>query len=282
MLRPVLTTNRHRLAVYQEGPVKSDLPVLIHGHGVMGSCASDDALAVPDWRRCADHVQLFRYDARGHGNSPDDSNPDHYSWQQAGDDLADVIESVRALVGPNKRIILSGASRSAAAVLHYVTRNGAPAWLSGLMLAIPPVSGARRDVFRPIYRDWASRVRQGGTAGLWKYLLTLSPAPYFRSVRPDYRTVLEPFFLRMDAASLAAMLEGAAQSDLPVAADLRQIALPTFILCRDHDAVHPVAMGEEIAQLIAGSQLHIGSTGEDMLTWPQLITDFVKENTGKK
>jgi len=245
---------------------------MLVAHGLMGSRAGDDATAMPDWRLLCEQpgvASLSRYDARGHGQSCLDHDPEKYHWAQAGRDLLTVMKNL-----PVSPTILIGSSMGAAAILHAITHHPD---VRGVVLAIPPTTGADRDPMRPIYQRWATHVRERGTVDFIDYLYSLPPTPLFARDDPDMRTRNYPHLTALEAGSLSAAYIGAAQSDWPDAAKLRNITVPCLILCRDLDATHPIMMGEKLADLLPNSTLIISRDCADIGRWPEKIASWLIE-----
>ncbi|HMP51839.1 MAG TPA: alpha/beta hydrolase, partial [Candidatus Melainabacteria bacterium] len=83
--------------LYVESP--SDLqelepskPSLILLHGLTSSCALNDRLAFPDWLSLKECFPVYRYDARGHGRSKQERQPDNFAWRNLALDLIALVE----------------------------------------------------------------------------------------------------------------------------------------------------------------------------------------------
>lgn len=257
---------------------RSDGHHILIAHGHMNSRAADDAIALPDWHRLLDMAgiaRISRYDARGHGTSIHDHDPDHYGWAEGGRDLAACARHLA-----DAPTILIGASMGAGAILHAVQDQAFAATLSGIILAIPPTSGTDRDPMRPVLQRWAGILRDKGTADFVDYLYSLPPTPLFVRDYPEIRTHNKPHLQALDARSLAASLEGAAITNWPEDEKIRRINIPCLILCRDLDATHPIAMGQKLASMIPQSTLHISHDCEDIRRWPDVVTAWIGHGSG--
>jgi len=76
-------------------------------------------------------------------------------------------------------------------------------------------------------------------------------------------------------ARLAAILRGAADSDLPEPSAVAGIRVPTLILAWSGDRGHPLNTAERLHELIADSDLRVAETSEDLDGWPSLVRSFL-------
>lgn len=82
----------------------------VWGHGLTSSRADDGKPPVMiDWERVANHVEVTRYDARGHGESAFTAEPEGYSWAELSKDQLELLDQLGM-----DRVILGGASMGAA------------------------------------------------------------------------------------------------------------------------------------------------------------------------
>ena len=79
----------------------------------------------------------------------------------------------------------------------------------------------------------------------------------------------------MDPDVLAAILRGAAVSDLPPPEVLAAITQPTLVLAWVDDAGHPVSTAEILADTLPAAELHIASDLDAIRNWPALVETFL-------
>jgi len=262
------------------GESNSHAPLIVIGHGAMGSRESDDALGVPDWRRCANWARVFRYDALGHGQSPVSDKMEEYSWSNQGT----ILQSELLYLKPSlvdRGIVMVGSSMSAASMLFAIvnqpdtTEDHPISKVRHLVLTIPPTSWELRDPARAAMNIWANKVESEGVDAFWEYLCAFPPMPFMASARPDYRKIVGPSIKNMSPKALAGLFRASALSDLPDRSALSKINTPTLILCRTGDPLHPISIGEELHKFIPNSELVISESGTQVKQWPDLIRDFV-------
>lgn len=125
-------------------------------------------------------ARLIRYDARSHGSSSFDPDPDHHRWQTLARDMLEVATAADA-----DTAVFGGASMGAATALWAACT--APERVEALVLAIPPTAWDTREQQRRVYRVL-------GTAAATRLLLPLQlglrlprPIPN-RARRPHWAT----------------------------------------------------------------------------------------------
>ena len=75
------------------------------------------------------------------------------------------------------------------------------------------------------------------------------------------------------------VFRGAAGNDLPSReriAALGERGIPTLILAWPGDTAHPLAVAEELRELLPESQLIFAQTPEDVGRWPDMIGSFIR------
>jgi 3-oxoadipate enol-lactonase len=249
---------------------------LMLAHGLMGSIAIDDAVAMPAWEELIAHpaIRAFtRYDLRGHGRSFADHAEESYLWPALAQDLQQLWQERAA-----DAKFLAGISMSASALLYLASAADHGPSPHALILITPTTSGPARDRLRPVYRNWAELAETQGMDGLLAHMTALPMSPLFARDYPDIRMVAYAGLRTADPLALAACLRAAAESDWPNAELLKTIHQPCLILCREGDPAHPVAMGRQLAELLPNAQLVISETRAAINLWPNLIGDFIAAN----
>ena len=77
----------------------------VWAHGLMSSIEGEDMLGFEEWDRRAEHIQLVRYDARGHGKSQPSYTPEADHWRNLGQDMLAIADAIGA-----EQFIAGGAS----------------------------------------------------------------------------------------------------------------------------------------------------------------------------
>ncbi|CAO5236298.1 alpha/beta fold hydrolase [Frankia sp. AgKG'84/4] len=252
-----------RLAYSDEGSG----PAVVHGHGLLQSRATERASGMFDWAPVvAAGRRLVRYDARGHGESTGTSTPSSYTWPQLADDLLALLDQV---VGPEP-VSGIGCSLGTATLLHAAVRE--PGRFDRLVLTAPPTAWASRAAQAELYRLAADLAQTHGYGALAEFAarslaaaaLADLPAPPGHPSAPAVGEDLLPTVLRAAAAS-----------DLPAEQDLTSLDLPVLILAWAGDPGHPVSTAERLAELIAGSRLHVAESGAQLRQWGVTTARFL-------
>jgi pimeloyl-ACP methyl ester carboxylesterase len=84
-------------------------------------------------------------------------------------------------------------------------------------------------------------------------------------------------FRPMRRRTLFNLFRGAALTDLPTAAEVARLQVPTLILAWSDDPTHPLQTAETLVRLLPAAQLHVAREYSQVLRWPTLIRDFVRE-----
>lgn len=240
---------------------------VVWGHGLTGSRRAEDdsglfsfgdASVAAGWR-------YVRYDARGHGRSPKPHSAVAYQWDCLAGDMLGVADAAGA-----ERFCAAGASMGAATALY--TALSVPQRVEALILVIPPTAWETREGQRDLYRGMAAIVERKGVERLLDAMEGEAPRTMFgdegkaRSIRNVEA---------MDCTALPYVFRGAGASDLPAPEEVAQVEVPALILCWSGDDGHPVSTGERLADLIPGAELHVATTPEEVLAWPERVGAFL-------
>ncbi len=235
------------------------LPVVFQ-HGLCGD-ARQPAEIFP-------HVAAFRritLECRGHGQS--EAGPlDEFSIARFADDVAEMI--VALALGP---VVIGGISMGAAIAMRLVVTH--PELIRALIIARPAwATDAAPENGRPNVEvgellaqfppeEARTRFEEGATA---KRLAVESP---------DNLASLRGFFARQPTDVTSALLTRIA-SDGPgvTAQQLRNLTIPTLVIGHARDAIHPLAMAQDLSRLIPHAQLvEITPKAVDK---PRYVADF--------
>ncbi|MBV8432215.1 MAG: alpha/beta hydrolase [Solirubrobacterales bacterium] len=245
-----------RLAVAESG--QGPPVVLLHGltatrrYVVMGSTALERA-----------GHRVIAYDARGHGSSSPAPEPSAYTYEDLGQDLEAVLDSLG--VG---RAVLAGASMGAHTILGLALR--APERVGGLVVITPGYDPQTQDDPARLAR-WdalADGLEEGGVDGFL--------AAYGEPDVPErWRdTVIKVIRQRM---SLHEHPEAVAQAlrvvprSRPFGAleELGGLSVPVAVVASNDEADpgHPQGLGEAYAAAIPGARVLTDEPGSSPLAW---------------
>jgi pimeloyl-ACP methyl ester carboxylesterase len=211
-------------------------------HGLCGS-AEQPAEVFP----LASRWQCLSLECRGHGLS-DPGDAADWSIATFADDVATVIAGLG--VGP---VVLGGISMGAAIAMRLAVR--APELVDAVVVA------------RPAWIDQAAPETLSANREVGRLLASFPPeealARFERSPTatrlardaPDNLASLRGFFSRMPVAATAAML-CAIGNDGPgiTRRDIARIDKPTLVIGHRRDAIHPLEMARDIADLVPGAR----------------------------
>lgn len=228
-------------------------------HGLLSNMEQEEAVGLFAWR--SDGVRVVRYDARGHGESEASRDPAALRWPELARDMLALAETLG-----NGPLYLGGVSMGCATALHAAVI--APERVAGLVLVAPPTAWETRPRQARFYRASASVVDWVGL-GPFRLLASL-PGPRGDSPMRALQRVMAEQLAHADPRSVVSALRGAAESDLPDLARLRELHAPALILAWRRDPVHPVSTATRLAGLLPASELHVARTLAEVRTWPQL------------
>jgi pimeloyl-ACP methyl ester carboxylesterase len=187
-------------------------------------------------------------ECRGHGAS-EVGSVKAFSIERFADDVVEVIE--RKGIGP---VVIGGISMGAAIALRVaVTR---PDLVRGLIIARPAW----------LVRRSLGNMRPNAEVGRWLKnfppMIALrrfeqSPtAEHLQRLGPDNLASMRSFFTREPIAITAELLTRISTCYPGVTwAQLRAINVPTLVIGHGQDFVHPLAMAQQLADVIPGSKL---------------------------
>lgn len=206
---------------------------LLWGHGLMMSRAEEDRRGPIRWSyETLPDMRLVRWDARGHGDSPPVDDSTQAQWDSLADDAIAVADHHDL-----DTFVLGGASMGAATALHVATMI--PERIEALLLVIPPNAWERRVLSSVLYRGISA--------------VSSLPIPL------------------VGDQNRASVFHGAAHSDLPWPDDVKSIECPATILSWRFDPIHPVAVGEHLAELLPNATLHVNDRFGDTRGWVDVV-----------
>ena len=238
----------------------------IWGHGLTSSMDLEGELLNFGWSAISDHVEVIRYDSRGHGASTLTPDLDRYSWENLAADQLGFADTIGI-----DSFISGGASMGAATALHVAVSK--PMRVRGLVLVIPPTGWETREAQRSLYLDRAQLIADGKIDAVIAASRQVAPPGPFGT---EWHDRIERNTRAADRERMAHVLRGAATADFPRRELVADIAAPTLILAWSGDAGHPLRSAEQLHELIRSSELVVASTSGEFATWSERIETFVQ------
>ena len=261
-----MTTSERATGLAIDDPGGDGYP-FVWAHGLTSSRAAEDATGLLPWSTIAG-LRVIRYDARGHGASDGPDDPAAYAWPAIAADLVGVLVAAGL-----ERCSIGGASMGCATAVGAALL--APQRIDRLVLVTPPTAWATRSAQREVYEDAARLVERGGVTALVEASRgERPPAVLGDAGEPVHRVGLEQI-AAMEPAVLAAVLRGAAASDLPPAESLAAITHPALVLAWVDDPGHPVSTAEILAGTLPAAKLSVAADLAAIRRWPALVKRFL-------
>jgi pimeloyl-ACP methyl ester carboxylesterase len=194
----------------------------------------------------ANSVQVIRFDDRGFGSSPPGSGP--LTMDQIADDAAALLD----LLGHEKALV-GGSSMGGYASLAFARRHGAR--LAGLIL-VGTRAGADSEEGRKRRSHLASRALEDGARPVVEAFLPGLVGETSHKERPDLVASVDQAIMRTAPRGLANALlgMGAREDSTP---SLKEISVPTLVVCGLEDTLTPPAESEALQRGIRGSRLEL-------------------------
>jgi pimeloyl-ACP methyl ester carboxylesterase len=211
--------------------------LFLHGFGLsLGMWDAQEALA-PRYR-------IVRFDARGFGGS--EVGDALLSMARIADDAAVLIDRLR--LGP---VVLVGCSMGGYAALSFAQKH--PSLLRGLVL-VDTRAGADSPEARMGRGDLAARVMKEGPQAALDFFLPRVFGETTKKSRGDVMARFKDMVLATSPRGLSDGLHGIAgrQDSTPL---LREIHVPTLVVCGEEDLITPRADAEIMQRGIAGAEL---------------------------
>ena len=211
--------------------------LFLHGFGLsLGMWDAQEALA-PKYR-------IVRFDARGFGGS--EVGDAMLTMARIAHDAAELIERLR--LGP---VILVGCSMGGYAALAFAHKHAA--LLRGLVL-VDTRAGADSPEARKGRGDLAARIMKEGPQAALDFFLPRVFGETTKKSRADVVARFKDMVLASSPQGLSDGLHGMAarQDSTPL---LREIAVPTLVVCGEEDTLTPRAEAEIMQRGIKGAEL---------------------------
>lgn len=211
--------------------------VFLHGFGFSLSMWDDQQSLAPRYR-------VVRFDARGFGGS--DVGDAVLTMARIADDAAGLIERLR--LGP---VVLVGCSMGGYASFAFAQKH--PSLLRGLVL-VDTRAGADSAEARKSRADLAGRVKTEGPQAALDFFLPRVVGETTKKSRADVVAKVKDMILSTSAQGLCDGLFGmAARPDSTPC--LREISVPTLVVCGEEDLITPRADAEIMQHGIKGAEL---------------------------
>lgn len=242
----------------------------VWAHGMTSSRAAAAEAGLCDFGTLQDVADVVDYDARGHGRSGGRAAPEDYRWGALAQDLLAVADAAGF-----DRFVAGGASMGCATTLFAAL--AAPERMRGLVLAIPPTAWETRAARAGYYEQLAALAERDGLAQLAE-LARHEPLPrIFAEEFPEYADIGARHLAEMDGAAFAAVMRGAALSDLPNRELIERIEAPALVLAWQDDPGHPMSSAEALAELLPDARLQVARCLADIRAWPEVVRAFLAE-----
>jgi pimeloyl-ACP methyl ester carboxylesterase len=236
------------------------------GHGLTSSAAQEDLAGLRLWAQLREGWEVLRVDARGHGASSGDRDPEAYRWPALAQDLLALASALG-----HERFVAAGASMGAAVALHAAV--AAPERTLALVLMIPPTAWATRAAQAVRYLAGAELAEREGLAALAAVEAAQPPIPIFAGL-VDPAELARTRYAAQDVRVLPAILRGAAASDFPDPDAVACLRQPTLVLAWEGDDGHPVSSAERLAELLPNATLAVAKQLADLGAWPARVAEF--------
>jgi|CXWL01.1.fsa_nt_gi pimeloyl-ACP methyl ester carboxylesterase len=218
---------------------KGQGPSVLFLHGFPLSLAMWDAQEA-----LSDRYRIVRFDARGHGGSGVGDSA--LSMDRIADDAAALIEQLR--LGP---VILVGCSMGGYAAFSFARKHAA--LLRGLVL-VDTRAGADTPEARTGRGELAAKVMKDGAQPALDAFLPKVVGDTTRKSRADVVVKVKDMILATPPRGISDALHGiAARPDSTPF--LREIAVPTLVICGEEDVITPRAEAEILQKGIKGAEL---------------------------
>jgi 3-oxoadipate enol-lactonase len=217
-------------------------PALLLLHAFPLGMAMWDAQMEPLARR----FQVVRFDARGFGGTPPGQGL--MTMERMADDAAALLDHLGL-----SRAVVCGLSMGGYAALAFVRRHAER--LRGLVLC-DTKAGADTDEARQGRATLAEKVLKEGAQAAADATLPKLLGGTSHAQRPEVVARVRAIITANPARGIADALHGlAARADSRPT--LREIAVPTLVVCGEEDALTPPAESKALQEGIAGSRLEM-------------------------
>lgn len=228
-----------RLSVAKSGQGRP----FVFQHGLCGSADQTNAVFPTDT-----NWQLLTLECRGHGKSAC-GDFKSLSIEQFTEDLVSFISGRNG--GP---VLLGGISMGAAIALRLAIKH--PELVEGLVLARPAWIGqAAPETLRPT-RELAQLLADHEPSNAKLLFENSKTATQLKHDSPDNLASLLGLFDRKPHAETQALLASIANDGPGVSLlEIENLNVPTLVIGTEQDAIHPMAMARQLADLVSDARL---------------------------
>lgn len=279
----VTTSDGVPLVAREVGPSSAPLTV-VFAHGFclrMGSFHFQRARLTEQW---GDQVRMVFYDQRGHGQSGE-APPETYTVEQLGQDL----ESVLAVMAPRGPVVLVGHSMGGMTVLSHARQfpQRYPTRIVGAALISSAAEGVSRSPLGEILKNpaleavrfaarYAPKTVHRGRGAARKIIGPILRAASYgdEKISPSVVAFSERMMHDTPIATLVEFLHALEVHDETAALETLN-KIPTLVACGDSDLLTPMEYSQEMADVLAKSELVIveGAGHLVQLEQPEVIDD---------
>jgi pimeloyl-ACP methyl ester carboxylesterase len=200
----------------------------------------------PQARAFASSRQVIRFDARGFGGSPPGDGL--LTMERIADDAVALLDHLGV-----SRAAVCGLSMGGYAAFAMVRRH--PDRLKALVLA-DTRAGADGATARAARAAQADKVRKEGSAAIADAVLPKLVGETTHKQRPELLARLRETIAANPPRGIADALAGLA-ARAESTPTLREIRVPTLVVCGDEDVLTPLEESEALVRGIAGSRLEV-------------------------
>lgn len=232
---------------------RGDGPLLVWCHGVFFPIEVDDESALGRVLQDVPGFTVARIDARGHGRTPAGPDAAAHRWDAMAEDLLDVADALGA-----KRIALGGISMGAAVALHAAL--SAPERVDAMLLFALPTAWETRGPENVRYRELLAL---GSTEAMVRHVENDLDQLFPDRARPPALEAMVRAIGRSSWATLARVIEGASESDMPDRSALSKLDVPVLVRPWPDDSGHPMSSAEALASALPKADLSVLASFDD-------------------
>lgn len=225
--------------------VRGSGPPLLWCHGVFFPIDVDDASTLGHVLGSLDQFTVVRWDARGHGRTPEREDAAAHRWDRMAEDVVALADALGV-----DRFLSGGISMGAAVALHAALRT--PSRVAAMLLLALPTAWETRPPERARYLELLTL---GTSDALAIHVERDFDALFLGAPWPASLVAMVAELRRASWTALERVIAGAAESDMPDRGDLSRLEIPILLRPWPNDAGHPLSTAEALAGLLPKSDL---------------------------
>ncbi len=250
-------------------------PALVVAHGLMGSVALTKTFGEDLRAFAAKGIQVYAYDARGHGRSGFTTRRVDYRWLLLGEEMYGFIQALGL-----ERASVYGGSMGAGSALVCALEH--PEAIDRLILrSPPPFDGKALKVARGTFGGLATLYQVFGAQITSRLVMMLPQTKRVQALDPAHD--LRRSFASQRRASIVPAIRGVLFDERLPVHRFGEITQPTLILTHPEDQLHPLASGELLHERIPHAKLAVAPAGgywiQNPDALPHVVASFVKGET---